>query len=402
MPIFDNGFTAEDAVIGCIVVDEQALQYAEEQLTQGSFANPDAGTAFVEITAKHAAQGFFGVEDALCLKNFQYVANCLKFIREYGELKGARKWVDKVKEAAFVRQSAILGMKLAEVGNTREDILSLTAQLNDLAQDGNGESAIEDAAAVAGKWLIAQNTKRDDQIRTGLQCLDDRLHLQKGQLVYIGGRPSAGKTALGLQFMVQMARAGYRVVFFSLETDSTSLFDKLASNYGHIPLTDLVYKRREPQDPELARAADELSRLPVWLVNAAGKSIAWMNAVAASKRADVMIIDYVQLVPCRGNGRYEQITRISLDLHTAAQTSGRLIIGLAQMNREADGNSPTLRGLKESGQLEQDADAVILLADDKANRQYYFMLAKNKRGIVGRLHVTFDGEYQTFYEVLDL
>ena len=109
-------------------------------------------------------------------------------------------------------------------------------------------------------------------------------------------------------------------------------------------------------------------------------------------------MDYLQLIPGRGNSRYEVVTNISMQLHTLAQTTGRLVVALAQINRGGV-DAPKVQDLKESGQIEQDADAIILLG--KGETEYYFSLAKNKRGITGDLHIAFDGTYQRFMEMTD-
>ena len=97
-----------------------------------------------------------------------------------------------------------------------------------------------------------------------------------------------------------------------------------------------------------------------------------------------------------------------MQLHTMAQTTGRLVVALAQLNRGGD-EKPSMHDLKESGQIEQDADAVILLGKkdncDESGQvigtKYCFILAKNKRGECAELPITFDGTYQRFKEVAD-
>ena len=113
-------------------------------------------------------------------------------------------------------------------------------------------------------------------------------------------------------------------------------------------------------------------------------------------------MDYLQLIPGRGNSRYEVVTNISMQLHTLAQTTGRLVVALAQINRGGV-DAPKVQDLKESGQIEQDADAIILLASDVAikdhpERKYYFGLAKNKEGDTGDLLITFNKPIQRFEE----
>lgn len=94
---------------------------------------------------------------------------------------------------------------------------------------------------------------------------------------------------------------------------------------------------------------------------------------------------------------YQQITSISIALHELAQTTSILVVALAQLNRNAAHASPSTADLKESGQLEQDADAILLLSADK--EQYQAILAKNKEGKVGEIPLTFDKPRQRFLAV---
>ena len=82
-------------------------------------------------------------------------------------------------------------------------------------------------------------------------------------------------------------------------------------------------------------------------------------------KAQVVFIDYLQLLADgKAKDRYQAITGISIALHELAQTTGILVVALAQLNRNAAHAAPSTADLKESGQLEQDADAILLLSDD--------------------------------------
>ena len=123
-----------------------------------------------------------------------------------------------------------------------------------------------------------------------------------------------------------------------------------------------------------------------------------MRAQAARKQAQIVYVDYVQIVPSEGRDRYTQITRTSVALHELAQTTGMVVVGVAQLNRNAARVDPTTADLKESGQLEQDADAIILLGGPGS--EHPFALAKNKEGRTGDFNIAFDKEKQRFLEVV--
>lgn len=249
-----------------------------------------------------------------------------------------------------------------------------------------------------GKLVDTYIRKLDEKpqyIPSGIPVLDKHLHLAPGNLFIIGGRPSAGKTALSLQMACEMARNGYKVCYFSLETDPDTLTARIIANRLAIPLSD-VKAKTVPQSSldDLA----ELHRLPLFIRSASGKGAGWIKAQAQRMKAQVVFIDYLQLLTAsKAKDRYQQITSISIALHELAQTTGILVVALAQLNRNAAHASPSTADLKESGQLEQDADAILLLSADK--EQYQAILAKNKEGRVGEIPLTFDKARQRFLAV---
>ncbi len=393
MSIYEGG-TAEHAAVGCCIVDNMALLYAIGKLTKSDFEIREIGDLFAEIEAVYTRKGRFGQEDALLLKDRDLAMACMNTVGMFGGLDAAKEWIDAVKDASVVRRVAEKALTMATNSMTKESALALSAEIVELLHEGDATDDWDIKSAI-NRWLLELG-QESKQFPTGIAKCDAVLQMEPGMFLVIGGRPSAGKTALGLQMMMNMAKHGKRCVFFSLETSPTLLLERMASNWGHIPYEDYTKRRRGPDDPQTLLAVEELEALPIDLVPAAGHTVQWMASIAAQKHADVIFIDYLQLIPQKGDGRYEQVTKTSMELHTLAQQSHLLVIALAQLNREIAG-VPTLRNLKESGQIEQDADGIILL--NNTPDEYYFEIAKNKRGITGSVNMTFDGAYQTFYEV---
>ena len=234
--------------------------------------------------------------------------------------------------------------------------------------------------------------KKPQYIRTGLSKLDENLHLVPGNYFVIGGRPSAGKTALSLQLAAGMAKSGKRVCYFSLETDPATLEARLIANQLYAPLS--AVKNKTLSLRELDRLAD-MKHWPLYIRSAAGKGVAWIKAQALRMKADIIFVDYLQLIHERGGGdRYTAITEISIALHELAQTTGILVVALAQLNRNAARAEPSNADLRESGQIEQDVDAILLLSAD--GDAYFSRLTKNKEGRVGNAGLEFDKTLQRF------
>ena len=127
---------------------------------------------------------------------------------------------------------------------------------------------------------------------------------------------------------------------------------------------------------------------------------------ATLSRATI-VVDYLQLVrESKAGDRYQQITATSIALHELAQTTGIVVVALAQLNRDStkSGQNPTNADLRESGQIEQDADAIILLSSDKITgedsdpRDYVFLLSKNKEGRCCKPRIMFNPQIQRFEE----
>ena len=167
---------------------------------------------------------------------------------------------------------------------------------------------------------------------------------------------------------------------------------RLIANQLYAPLS--AVKNKTLSMNELDRLAD-MKRWPLFIRSAAGKGVAWIKAQALRMKADIIFVDYLQLIHERGSSdRYNAITEISIALHELAQTTGILVVALAQLNRNAARAEPSNADLRESGQIEQDADAILLLSAD--GDTYFSRLTKNKEGRVGNAGLEFDKMTQHF------
>lgn len=304
------------------------------------------------------------------------------------------EWTQLVREQAALTQFQSLALQAGSSLTTFADLPGLYSQMGEALTLDREEQDFKPIGELIDNYIRRLDEKAK-YILTGIPVIDRYLNLSPGNLFIIGGRPSAGKTALSLQMACEMARKGYKVCYFSLETDPDTLTARIIANRLAIPLSD-VKAKTVPQSSldDLA----ELHRLPLFIRSASGKGAGWIKAQAQRMKAQVVFIDYLQLLTAsKAKDRYQQITGISIALHELAQTTGILVVAMAQLNRNAAHASPSTADLKESGQLEQDADAILLLSADK--EQYQAILAKNKEGRVGEIPLTFDKVRQRFLAV---
>ena len=319
----------------------------------------------------------------------EWSAECVRATRPNVE-----KWTQLVLEQAALTKFQSLAFQAGSSLTTFADLPDLYSKMGEALTLDREEQDFKPIGELVDNYVRKLNEK-PKYIPSGIPVLDKHLHLAPGNLFIIGGRPSAGKTALSLQMACEQARRGLRVCYFSLETDPDTLTARIISNRLAVPLAD-VKSKTVPQS-DLDSLAD-LHKLPLFIRSASGKGTGWIKAQAQRMKAQVIFIDYLQLLTAsKAKDRYQQITSISIALHELAQTTGILVVALAQLNRNAAHASPSTADLKESGQLEQDADAILLLSADK--EEYQAILAKNKEGQIGEIPLTFDKTRQRFLAV---
>ena len=232
-----------------------------------------------------------------------------------------------------------------------------------------------------------------------IQELSKELHVGAGKFLILGAEPSVGKTAFALQCAWHWASSG-KVGFFSFETDPETLFDRLIAGFVGIPMERIKTNRISRKEWEqICQASQAISQRKLDLISAAGMTVADIRAKVMEADYKVVIIDYLQIVASRGGSRYEQVTNISIDLHTLAQSLGVTVLALAQLSRSEGDRQPKNSDLRESGQIEQDADLILMLQLESHSRPEgprKLYVTKNKEGQLCQMLLTFDGQHQIF------
>lgn len=299
-------------------------------------------------------------------------------------------------------KAAALNVAYAETYTAAED------EMDKLNKQFVGRQSFKvvSAAQAAQEFCDRAGGEKPEYLTFGLPRLDSQLTLERGDMMIIGGYPSSGKTLLSLQFAAKLADK-LRVGYFSLETNTAKLTDRIMCHLSSVPLAKI--KARDLGDADwlaLRQAAEKLHGKHLDFIPAAGMTVRDIRALSLSRRYEVIFVDYLQLIAGdRRQSRYEQVTQISQELHTLGQAQGIAVIALAQLKRpdKVKGKPipPSMADFRESGQIEQDADCAILLypedpANYRSDRVLY--LAKNKEGTRDRYNLEFDGAVQTLRE----
>ena len=227
----------------------------------------------------------------------------------------------------------------------------------------------------------------------------DNIQSEPGDFIIIGAEPSVGKTAFALQCGWFWAK-NKKVGFFSFETRSQKLFDRKMASEAGLDMEKIKHRRIGDADwDHIWQAQPGITECSIRLIEAAGYSTADIRAEIVRYGFDIIIIDYLQLVESKGYNRYEEVTRISRDLHLMAQRMGVTIVALSQLSRTDEDRRPRNSDLRESGQLEQDADVIIMLWHEKKSNprgNRYLTVTKSKEGEWFETLLAFDGKHQLF------
>ena len=303
------------------------------------------------------------------------------------------------REQAKVQRAKEIGRQLMEVSDFNEvrKLLELAANLT---VDRQEVRIVTMADAL--KSFADRHSRKPEYIKWPIRELDSEIFAELGDFIVIGGRPSTGKTALTIQCAYHFAKR-YKVGYFSLETNDAKVFDRQISHVAQLDMQDIKLSTIPDSGwTAFAEASMEVHKMPLEIIPAAGFSVADIKAITTMRGYQVIVVDYLQLLRASGENRTTQVTNISIALHTMAQSMGVLVVALSQLARQGkDGGMPGMDALRESGQIEQDADVVMMLNLEKPKelpqgQNRILRIEKNKEGTCPQILLSFDGRHQTF------
>ncbi|MFP4009851.1 MAG: replicative DNA helicase [Spirulinaceae cyanobacterium] len=237
---------------------------------------------------------------------------------------------------------------------------------------------------------------------------------QRSDLIILAGRPSMGKTALGLGIALNIAQIhDLPVAIFSLEMSKEQLAQRLLASEAEIDSNRLRSGKLAQNDLEpLSIALGTLSELPIFIDDSSTLTVMQMRSHVRRLQAEqggrlgLVLLDYLQLMEGGGDNRVQELAKITRSLKGMAREINAPVIALSQLSRgvEARNNKrPMMSDLRESGSIEQDADLIIMLYRDA----YYnpdspdrdvaeVIITKHRNGPTGIVKLNFKPEYTKF------
>lgn len=295
-----------------------------------------------------------------------------------------------------------LGDILQKVGD-EDDVFDLAEQVNEWMAKVNAVNTSGDPVSMAKAIAdIADDRSQHVRIKLGLTGIDDCVSMGPGDVTVIGARPAVGKTAVALTIAEAAAEQGHKVLIISLEMSTRQLAARVAAttsgvDSNRITINDLRDEERDRIAQVFAAKGSHLEGILVADRARFHASEAYGVIARAKERygCEMVIVDYLQLMDGDGDNGHAVMGNITKSLKQATKAAGVRLVELSQLKRRdgADGGSqcnPVMSDLRESGQIEADADMIILLGRPTGATNILAKLEKNKFGPVGSFNLNYN------------
>lgn len=390
---------AEQSVIGGLLLDPNRLDEVLEIVQPDDFYGTGHRSIMryiVDVSATGKAADVITIADAMSDAGMLEAAGGLGYLVEIANntpsSANVRSYAAIVAERAMERLITAAGQRIAELGD--DEGIDVDSKLDTLHGELAGLERRESAADVVGidKSIKACLKTLDlkhrglfpEGIKTGFIALDERFGwLSPGDFWVIGARPGQGKTNLALNICQNIASKGEEVLIFSLEMMREQLTNRMIAAAAGID--NKLMRSGALQDhhwPALSAAVVKMKDLKIEICDTPGLDIARLKAISRTRarrgKLGLIMVDYLQLV---GDRKFQKtidiVSSVSRQLKEIAKICNCPVLALAQLNRavEKQANSrPKNADLRESGQIEQDADIISFIYRD----EYYFPDSPNK------------------------
>lgn len=391
-------------VLGSMLIDEEAVGPMLMAVSEADFHVPEQKKvyrAIRELYSSGSGVDAILVNEKLGGKYNEYLAN---LINATPTAANADAYAKELKRTSRLWQLKAIGESIMASEN-EDDIQDLIDKASMLFCERSDVRRVTMEQAFR-EFFKRKDGRQVDFLRWGIPDLDEQLHVGKGDMVVIGGYPSAGKTAFSLQLAFHIAKKK-RVGFFSYETAADKLYDRAVACQTHTSFSKIMRNSLAVEDyARIKESRDVLTAPAMDLLETSGMTVSGIGAYAMAHHYDVIFIDYLQKIPgVKATDEFQRVSQVSNDLQQLGRRTGKIIVALSQLSRPDKGkdgtaSAPTLSSLRQSGQIEQDADAVLLLYKENPKEpqsRRVLDLAKNKDGVSGLgLLLDFDGDTQRF------
>jgi replicative DNA helicase len=423
---------AEMAVLGSMLIDENAIVYAMEILDKDCFYKDSHKKIFEVIL------NLYNANKAVDIITVSDELKRLDLLDEVGGISALTEMVNSVPTSANVAHYA----RIVKEKFILRSLINSATQIIGLCYNSSEENVNEildkaetlifeisqnkkEEKPISLKELVKESIDTIDKlyqkksyvtgIPTGFIDLDKRTSgFQPSDFIVIAGRPSMGKSSFAISIAEHVGVVEkIPVVFFSLEMSKEQLVQRMLCSHARVDAHKVRTGYLSSSDwPKLTAAAGKLYEAPIFIEDTPAISIMELRAKARRLKLQhnigLIIVDYLQLMRSntKAENRQQEISEISRSLKALARELHIPVVAISQLSRAVEARAdhrPQLSDLRESGAIEQDADLVILLLRE----EYYnpteenegiaeVIIAKQRNGPVGSIKLAFIKEYTRF------
>ena len=425
---------AEQAVLGGLMLEAQSWDRIVDRVRETDFYRYEHQMIFRMIhrlTEQHKPIDVLTVSAILREMQLLETAGGESYLFELANntpsAANIAAYADMVRERAVLRQLIAAASNISEnafhpQGRSITELLDHAERsvfaISDQGGRGQGPSSIKNYLTRTMDridTLFHANTSITG-VSTGYHDFDNMTSgLQPADLVILAGRPSMGKTTLAMNIAENVAiKNRLPVLLFSMEMSGETIVMRLLSSLCRIDQLRLRTGKLADEDwPRMSSTVSMLSEAPLFIDDTPALSPAEMRARARrlakeQGKLGLIVVDYLQLmqVPGFNENRTAEISEISRSLKALAKELATPIVALSQLNRGLEQRAdkrPVMSDLRESGALEQDADLIVFIYRDEVYNEHSndrgtaeIIIAKQRNGPIGKVRLTFMGQYTCF------
>lgn len=416
---------AEEAVIGCMMLDSSCADRAVSILSEESFYNSDNSAIFAhikaislsgkqvdltvvadELRAKGVLQNIGGAEKLnSCLDQVTATAHFDTYARVVKEKQRLREMINGATRIIQACHSDHMPAALEEA----DQIATYNERHAETIPYVEPKGFVHEYLAK----LEERRTMGAPELQSGMQRLDQTLWgFSRGELLIVGARPGVGKSALLLNWSNNLIHQGKKVVYFSTEMNRHEKYSRLLPIMTGIEAMKFRRASFTPEDwQKIGQASEWLHANNKFIVcDHSSPNIGQLAAIIKKERPDAVCVDYLQLFRFpAGDRRDLQIGEFTKSLKNLARDNGVAMLVASQLNRQVDhreSHQPNLGDLRDSGSIEQDADCVILLYNEVGDFPGDVVplnayIGKNRHGSQALIKLGFEKKTQRIRELVD-
>lgn len=370
----------ERALLGGLMNYNELIDEISPLISPESFTVPHHASIYRHIQQQAFEQKPFEMLDMFDLLGDKMVSVLAEMVQESfnqeNTVHQAKEIADGLKKRKLT-QALTNGLKaIAEKIEAKEVINSLNMFFLSLEEREVSEIRLIGDSISTFMDGVEQRLNSDNSfigLSTGLVDLDKSISgMQPGNLIVIAGRPAMGKSVLAMNIGWHNANEGKNVVIFTLEMTEPEIQERLVSSVSHVDyqtIQDATFMNNDNDFLLVGEGLDKIGKAKFFIDDSSSMDIFDLRSKAITHArknggVDLIIVDYLQLLSAKSESRFQEVSIISRELKKLAKDLQCPVIALSQLNRSLESRSnkrPILSDLRESGQIEQDADKIIFV-----------------------------------------